>query len=772
VRRRFPTLIIAGLLIAVALAFWQRRMVGTVSIPHGIPRWSADLYEQQIPVWTYAYRGSSLLPWWNPYQLAGVPLLAPFGIGGLLYPVSLLATVVPVPLAIGYASAIHLALAGLLTLACGLALGLALPAAALSAAAFMLDAAFLAERIHPSYLFGLAWIPGVFLFAGRAVAAPSAWAGCLLGIVVALQLLVYPQIVCFTGYALLLLVSVRLLLVRPSRPYLRRLTIAGSMAVATAALLSAGQWLPTLELVAQAGRGPGGQPLEQLLGVPPPDWRTLLHPSIFSAGPVALLVPWAFSDRRRPVILALGTLLLTFAVLVGFGTPFYGRIFYHLPAVNLFRLPTRILPLASFAIAMLAGVGLDKILRHDWKWHWPRALVITAAGAAILLAAWRSPPSVVLPLAAVALAGAAVLLPWPRVRVIAGWAIVLLLVVERWSQPNYIMLPQSNPPEFFTPPPFVRFLREHVGVDRIVVIKDWNNRFPIMEKMGTLYGLRVAQDYEPLTAARYHDFLAGFDDVNVDNPAFGGRFFPGSRHPAWNRLDLLGVRYVVVAPGIPWQASPTRFRVVYQGKDATIYENMTPLPRAFLAPVARVETDPKATLQRMSAADFDPLAEALVDDEVSWNPAPPDGRIPREVVFGPVGDDAVVLHVSTPAPAVLVLTDLFWPGWRVTVDGDERPVRRVDYLFRGVAIEPGVHVVRFWYDPLSVKLGLAISAGSIALLVAAARAGSRRVGPCRATGVFASSPLGKGARSRPAAGRDRAGRAWRSRRPRPRLSRR
>jgi hypothetical protein len=136
--------------------------------------------------------------------------------------------------------------------------GLSLPAATLGAAGFMLDTAFLAERVHPSYLFGLAWIPGVFLLAGRAVAAPRAWTGVLLGVVVALQVLTYPQLACFVGYALLLLLLARLLIVRPRPPYPRRLAVTAVAAIATAELLSAAQWVPTLELVAQAGRGTGG----------------------------------------------------------------------------------------------------------------------------------------------------------------------------------------------------------------------------------------------------------------------------------------------------------------------------------------------------------------------------------------------------------------------------------------------------------------------------------------------------------------------------------
>jgi len=750
VRRWLPVLTVAGLLTAVAIAFWQRRMVEAVPATHEIPRWSADLYEQYVPVWTYAYQGSRFLPWWNPYQLAGVPFVATFGIGGLLYPASWLATVVRVPLAMGYACAAHIALAGVLTLACGRALGLSWPAAALAGVGFMLDTSFLAERTHPSYLFGLAWIPAVFLVAGRVLVEPHAWSGCLLGVVIALQVLTYPQLACFIGYALFLLLVVHLLVVRPPLAVLRRMAVAGALAVGTATLLAAAQWLPTLELVAHAARGSGGLSLAQIMGDPAPEWHSYILPITFSSGALALLVPWGFSDRRRPMVLALGALLAIFAVLVGFGTPFYTRVFYHFPAVGLFRIPSRILPIGTFAIAMLAGVALDKVVRHEWRRAWARALVITAVAATVLLVWWRAPPSVTLPLAAVAAAGLTAILTWLRVRIAGAWVVVLLVIAERWAQPNYVPIPQADPDAFFAPPPFVQFLRERVGTDRVMVIKDWRNRFPIMEKMGTLYGLRVVQDYEPLTVERYHEFLGDFDDVNIDRPAFGGRFFPRPDHRAWNRLDLLGVRYVVVAPRKRWAAPPDRFRIVYEKQDATIYENTARLPRAFLATVPRREADPKETLRRMSAHDFDPLNEVLVEDEVTWEPAPATNvAVAPQVVFDPGSDDTVVLRVSTPTRAVLVLTDLFWPGWRVTVDGAERRIHRVDYLFRGVAVEPGTHVILFWYDPASVKLGFAISAGAFALLLAAAasrtwRARSPRLAP-PSGGAGVATPAGSGA---------------------------
>ncbi len=54
----------------------------------------------------------------------------------------------------------------------------------------------------------------------------------------------------------------------------------------------------------------------------------------------------------------------------------------------------------------------------------------------------------------------------------------------------------------------------------------------------------------------------------------------------------------------------------------------------------------------------------------------------------------------------LVLSDTYYPGWRVWVNGREEKIYCADYLLRAVHLSPGFHQVRFVFDPLSFKLGL------------------------------------------------------------------
>jgi uncharacterized membrane protein YfhO len=62
---------------------------------------------------------------------------------------------------------------------------------------------------------------------------------------------------------------------------------------------------------------------------------------------------------------------------------------------------------------------------------------------------------------------------------------------------------------------------------------------------------------------------------------------------------------------------------------------------------------------------------------------------------------------------VLVLTDAYFPGWMARVDGAPAEIFRADYLFRGVLLPAGEHMVTFSYAPGSVALG------AIATLLAA-----------------------------------------------------
>jgi uncharacterized membrane protein YfhO len=69
----------------------------------------------------------------------------------------------------------------------------------------------------------------------------------------------------------------------------------------------------------------------------------------------------------------------------------------------------------------------------------------------------------------------------------------------------------------------------------------------------------------------------------------------------------------------------------------------------------------------------------------------------------------IKVDLQTPGAGWLVLSDVWYPGWRAWVDGRPAPILRANYLFRAVKVEPGARQVIFAYQPLSFRMGLGLS---------------------------------------------------------------
>ena len=81
------------------------------------------------------------------------------------------------------------------------------------------------------------------------------------------------------------------------------------------------------------------------------------------------------------------------------------------------------------------------------------------------------------------------------------------------------------------------------------------------------------------------------------------------------------------------------------------------------------------------------------------------------------------VETSAATPSFLVTSDVYYPGWSATIDGQKAQLYRADYAFRGVAVPTGHHVVKFKYRPRRFLLGAGLSLASVALLAAVALSG-------------------------------------------------
>ena len=75
----------------------------------------------------------------------------------------------------------------------------------------------------------------------------------------------------------------------------------------------------------------------------------------------------------------------------------------------------------------------------------------------------------------------------------------------------------------------------------------------------------------------------------------------------------------------------------------------------------------------------------------------------------------VEIDVELSGPGMLVLTDAFYPGWKVTVDDDPGFAIPVYGCVRGVSLTGSEKKVVFRYEPASFSWGLAVTLLGLAL---------------------------------------------------------
>jgi len=105
------------------------------------------------------------------------------------------------------------------------------------------------------------------------------------------------------------------------------------------------------------------------------------------------------------------------------------------------------------------------------------------------------------------------------------------------------------------------------------------------------------------------------------------------------------------------------------------------------------------------------------------------------LVEGGTGPHEIEAWGVARGPALLMVSESWYPNWQVMVDGEQAELVRANYAFLGVWIPDGEHRVKFRYvRPWSVWVGAAVSLGTLILLVAAATGWRKsRISSCRRT---------------------------------------
>jgi hypothetical protein len=182
-------------------------------------------------------------------------------------------------------------------------------------------------------------------------------------------------------------------------------------------------------------------------------------------------------------------------------------------------------------------------------------------------------------------------------------------------------------------------------------------------------------------------------------------------------LDLLNVEYVVFK-GIPTKSAPP----VFQSPGFWVVRNRMALPRAFVPTQAEVVPDQVERLAKLGEESFNPRQKAYVETPVDL-PAQCEGS----AVINSRAPTRIEVMATMKTRGLMVLSELWDPGWRAYREGQQIPILRVNHALQGVELDAGAPKVVFRYEPESLKTGLKLAGvGALALVGLAALLRLRR----------------------------------------------
>ncbi len=727
----------------------------------------------------YGYLGERLraghIPEWNPFQFAGAPFAADPQSGWMYVPAMVLFALLPLTAAVIAFFATHLALAGLGTYVLARLLGIDRMGAVIAATAYIGTGVMLGRMpCCPASYEIVSWVPvtlvGVDLavrsrdtcgrVAGWALTgfalsqALSAWLGqgayyvlLLTGAYLTYRVLIYPPLSTPGSWAW--------------RRRLALLVLHGAIVLAIGFGLAAAGLLPRLEYNAVsnvaggvyegsgAGEGEiGGSSSEDVLG-------RLFRPSLYYPGTVTLVLALAAivtSWRRSAVPFLLGLVGITTVLSIPVTTPLH-QLFYLLPRFEDLHnhWPERVILVAYIAPALLAGFTVSAAR----EWHSARRVMATAI-LPLALVGVLAALGAVLPVAALLALGSTTLLlvlggmpHGAAIRRAVPAMILIILIADLAASARglardapfggYHRLDLSwyyaptgagaflesrqaevaNPFRFAGYNPAIQVAEDGQPVLYRYHFAEPATRLLLVNNRATALGLEDVQGYNPVQVARYVDYVTVMNGEQQEY--HGANVFPGALDS--RLLDLLNLRYLVVPTVLPPErpdllALVDRWDIVYRDEAVQVLRNPEALPRGWIVHEAR-RMDREESLNALAHGAFDPRRTALVEGPLPPLEQPVDAGADRVEIVRGDHPDKLVARTQTDAAGLLVLSEVAYPAWQATVDGEPVALVTVNGLFRGVPVPAGNHVVELRFVSGAMRAGLAISSVTGAVVMAA-----------------------------------------------------
>lgn len=700
------------LLSIIVVSFFGKMFYPEVSVFITPEFGQSDLFNLNYPMKYFLHKSfaNNSLPMWNDLIGTGFPQFAEGQIGALNITNVLIYKYLPFPLSINVAYVVYFLTAIFGTFAYLKFLGFKNIVAFFHASLFAFSGYFVTHIVHVNVIHASSYLPWIFLLSHVYIRNTRPIYGLLLSLVLAQQYFAgHPQTTFITllGVSLLYLFSHKrkLLLLRTYyMPIIIMCIFFGLIAV---------QFIPSKELLDISNRGDGfslnqatqfsfpvghlmGFIYPNFLGSPQdgsyPDFNTL-RGSIYweNTGYIGIIpllfVVLALLMRKKSSTHVFYILLLVtaFMLMLGKNSPFH--LVYTFPPFNLFRVPSRFILLFVWALTILSAYGfhhfqqhLSRHIKSDVVMRIITCTIVVCALAQLLAygytynpigkaSVWLTEPDLVKSIpnnSRFYTVGSGAL--WNTHYMYNGWTNVEpYLNLLNNAEPNINVMYEKNA----------------FGVYPILI----TNRYQIMSQ-AIENNVTIESDLSSFNVTNIGIKLLRMNNIGTIVSAM-----KGERLNAFAEKDSPFDKVVLYSVPDPLE----RVRMVYDFDVATTVEE-------FQAKIKESEFDPEKTVM----LETSPAIQVPSDKDVEF-----------ESVIKVIKDNPTHLSISssTKSDGLLVVADLYYPGWKAVVDGKKTDILAANVAQRAVVIPKGDHMVEFTYKPNSFVKGAVISTATHVLAI-------------------------------------------------------
>jgi len=424
-------------------------------------------------------------------------------------------------------------------------------------------------------------------------------------------------------------------------------------------------------------------------------------------------------------------IIFLLALLIGLGknTSVFPWLYRYIQTFDMFQAPTRIMIWSVFSLSILAGIGCELWFTPQGRTlYWTR--LGTMAAFAVMLGsglAWmymgNISPSFI---RAMALAGfwgvGAGLLSLinpnhpDRSRdrqeySLSKWHwVVAIFICTDLLIANWGLNPGIDA-EIYLPTSYAKEIRKSLGGKRLFIqTRDeeiikyerflrFDTFFPreewmvlrnsLLPNINMIDKIASANNYDPLVPARFAQWMEFINQLEDQE------MIP------YLRLMCVGIKQNVV----PNSQENIHFKIIKGGK------------RIHWFPCAVFVNDMDEAWQRLSSNSLDIDHQVIIETSNKSDLEQCITSRQGQVTLIKESQKELVINVNTPIEGWLLLSDTWYPGWKVRLDDQSVEMYPANGLFRAVEVPSGNHEIIFIYQPLSFRIGLWITVFSIFVFV-------------------------------------------------------